>query len=268
MPLTNLNNYYALITGGSEGIGRAISRELAMRRKNLIIVALDNDHLPATAREISDEFNVDVKYFGVDLTTDGAAEKVYRWTKDNNLKVDMLINNAGFGNSGLLESNELKEYQTIMALNNKAMVEMTFHFINDLKRLPRAFVMNTSSMEATLPLPYKVVYTATKSFVYAFSLALREELKNDDCNVSVSVLCPGSVVTNEGGLERIKAQGSKAKLVIIMADKVGEIAIKKMLNGKRVIVPGYGPWWIVKIMKIMPTGLKMKILEKIFRAYK
>ena len=85
--------------------------------------------------------------------------------------------------------------------------------------------------------------------------------------VKVSILCPGPVLTNEGGLKRLNAQGSKAKLILLMPDKVAKIAVKYMLRGMLIINPGKMNWWITKIQKFIPTRLKMKILEKIFRSY-
>jgi short-subunit dehydrogenase len=120
-------------------------------------------------------------------------------------------------------------------------------------------------MEATLPLPYKAVYTGTKNFIYAFSLALNQEVRK--FGVKVSILCPGPVLTNEGGLKRLNAQGGKAKLLLLMPDKVAKIAVKYMLRGMLIINPGKMNWWITKIQKFIPTRIKMRILEKIFRAY-
>lgn len=121
-------------------------------------------------------------------------------------------------------------------------------------------------MEATLPLPYKSVYTGTKSFIYSFSLALREELAGS--RVSVSVLCPGPVLTNAEGLKRIEAHGKRARMVMLMPEEVAKTALSQLLKGKAVIVPGKINLAIVKCMKLFPTGLKMKLLERVFRVYR
>lgn len=123
-----------------------------------------------------------------------------------------------------------------------------------------------SSMEANLPLPYKSVYTGPKNFVYAFSLALREELVYS--NVKVSVLCPGPVLTNTEGLIRMRAHGNRAKIVMLMPEEVARIGMEFLLKGRAVIVPGKINWTIVKLMKLCPTSLKMKILGRVFRVYR
>ena len=121
-------------------------------------------------------------------------------------------------------------------------------------------------MEATLPLPYKAVYTGTKNFIFAFSLALNEEVRR--FGVKITILCPGPVLTNEGGLERIKSQGAKAKLILMMPDQVAKIAVKNMLRGMLISNPGKMNWWITKLAKVIPSRLKMTLLEKMFSTYK
>src|SRR5690606_18757741 len=129
-----------------------------------------------------------------------------------------------------------------------------------------SFILNMSSMEATLPLPYKTVYTGTKNYIFAFSLALREELARS--TVSVSVLCPGPVLTNPEGLKRMNSHGKRAKLVMLMPEDVAKIGVDGLLRGKAVIIPGRLNWSIVKLMKLFPTQIKMKILERLFRVYR
>ena len=81
-------------------------------------------------------------------------------------------------------------------------------------------------------------------------------------------MCPGPVLTNEGGLKRIQSQGGKANLIVMMPDQVAKIAVKNMLKGMMVINPGKMNWWIIKLVKFIPTRVKMAILEKMFRVYK
>jgi short-subunit dehydrogenase len=260
------NTAYTLITGSSQGIGRAMAEECAARGMNLLLIALDNHLLPRAAQELRERYEVHIDYLGIDMTEKEATRRIYEWSREKGYPVNILINNAGFGRSGLFEKIDLQEYLTMIQLNNQALIELTYHFLPSLQQLPKAHIMNMSSMEATLPLPYKSVYTGTKNFVYAFSLALREELK--ESSVQVSVLCPGPVLTNEDGLKRIKSQGRRSKYLLMMPEEVAPIAITKMLQGKGVIIPGRFPSFLVKIARLFPTTTKMSILERIFRPYK
>jgi short-subunit dehydrogenase len=121
-------------------------------------------------------------------------------------------------------------------------------------------------MEATLPLPYKTVYTGTKGFVYNFSLALREEFRHH--GVSVSVLCPGPVITNEDGMRRVIAQGWRAKVLVTMPDDIAPVAIRGLLRGRAVIVPGWLPRMIITVCYLTPRPLRMRVLERIFSRYR
>ncbi len=257
---------YVLITGASQGIGRAMAQECAQRGLNLLLVALDEPALYSLSEEIRGQYGVLTDSLGIDLTEEDAPERVYAWSKQQNYRVNALINNAGFGRGGLFEKIDLREYNNMMRLNNQALVGLTYHFLPDLQQLPWARIMNMSSMEATLPLPYKSVYTGTKNFIYTFSLALREELKTT--NIRVSAVCPGPTLTNEDGLKRIKAQGKRAQLLLMMPEQVAPIAIEGMLRGQAVIIPGYFNKTIMRLMSLVPTPLKMSILERIFRRYK
>jgi short-subunit dehydrogenase len=262
----NKKTDYALITGASHGIGKAMAFELADRGHNLVLVALQGKELDETSEELRSSYDVDIQDFGVDLTREESADEIFEFVQSKGITLNILINNAGIGSSGMFHRSDRDLNNYIIRLNNQALMNITYHFINSLIEQPKAWIMNVSSMEATLPLPYKTVYTATKAFIYAFSLALGEELK--DTSVSVSVLCPGSVLTSEGGLMRYKAMGKRAKLFMKSPEFVAKNAIQGMLDGKTVIIPGIVPYSVVKIMKLLPTKLRMKILEKVFRAYK
>jgi uncharacterized protein len=258
-------NAYALITGASLGIGREIAIELSRHNINTILVALDTPDLFAVRDHIAEKYHTQVHVFPADLTNQESAGQIYTWCQENNYIVKILINNAGFGEGGYFENIPFERYCKMIDLNNKAYIAMIHRFLPDMKKLGDTHIMNTSSMEATLPLPYKAVYTGTKNFVYAYSLALNQEVRR--FGVKVSILCPGPVLTNEGGLQRLKAQGAKAKLLLMMPDEVARVAVKNMLKGMLIINPGKLNWWITKIQKLIPTRLKMKLLEKIFRAY-
>ncbi len=258
--------YFTLITGASQGIGRALAYECAGKGMNLFLVALPNRWLDETVQEIINQYPVDVISYGIDLTDDEAPVMVHEFAKINNIEVNVLINNAGFGTSGLFERSDFKVNNRMIKLNNLAFVALTHCFLEDLSRNAPSYLLNMSSMEATLPLPYKAVYTGTKNFIYAFTLALKEELRGTDVNVSV--ICPGPVLTNADGLKRIKSQGLKARLLVRMPHEVARYAIQKMYDKKTVLVPGLFPRLILFLGCLIPRALKMRALERLFRVYR
>lgn len=257
---------YTLITGACKGIGKALAYECAARKMNVLLVSNDNECLQAVCDDIRAKKGVESQCLYIDLMEEGAAERVHQWVTHNNYEVNILINNVGIGKGGTFSSMTLKDIQHMMMLNNKVMVEMTYHFLPELLKHSQAHILSLSSLEARLPLPYKAIYTGTKNFVYAFSLAIAQELKFS--NIKVSVLCPGPVLTNPDGLSRINAHGSRSKLLMMYPEQVAAIAIRAMLKGRQVIVPGFLNSVFFKLGSILPVGMKMNILERLFRVYK
>lgn len=257
---------YTLITGACKGIGKALAYECAARGMNVLLVSNDAECLQEVCKDIRGKSRVESHCLSLDLMEEGAAEKVLQWVKDNAFPVNILINNVGMGKGGTFWSMTLKDIQHMMMLNNKVMVEMTYHFLPELQRYPESYILSLSSLEARLPLPYKAIYTGTKNFVYAFSLAIAQELKSS--SVKVSVVCPGPVLTNPDGLARINAHGKRSKLLIMYPERVARIAVDGMLKGKQVIVPGFLNTVFFRIGSLLPLRVKMSILEKLFRVYK
>ncbi|SEI87312.1 hypothetical protein SAMN05192553_101638 [Cyclobacterium xiamenense] len=257
---------YTLITGASMGIGKAFAVACARKGRNLLLVAFPDGQLEEVQRELLAVFSVSVIIFPVDLTQANAAQRLVRFCEEKKLAIDILINNAGMGAGGLFENIPLEKYLQIIDLNNKAMVSLCHRFLPLLQAQERAYVLNMSSMEATLPLPYKAVYTGSKNFVYAFSLALREEQQPGP--VSVTVVCPGPVLTNPEALMRANAHGKRARWVMCSPEEVADLALKGLFRGKAVVVPGRVNQALVRLMKLVPTSLKMWLLERLFRVYR
>ncbi|WP_200979369.1 SDR family oxidoreductase [Echinicola sp. 20G] len=261
-----INGNYALITGACKGIGRAMACECASKGMNMLLVSDDQVALDQLMQDLCQWYEVDSRVFCIDLAKKQAPLKVFEWVMENAFPINVLINNVGIGKSGTFSKMEIKDANYMITLNNRVFTELTYHFLKLLQQQPKAYILNMSSIEATLPLPYKAVYTGTKNFVYAFSLALREELK--PTKVSVSVICPGPVLTNADGLGRMNAHGKRSKLLLMMPGQVAKIAIDGMLKGKSVIVPGYLNAFFFWVGSKLPRSIKMPLLEKLFRVYK
>jgi short-subunit dehydrogenase len=255
---------FTLITGACKGIGKALANECASRGMNVLLISNDSDCLNSFCEEIRSK--VECHYFALDLTEDDAPMKVSQWVSQNNFKVNMLINNVGIGRGGTFGMMNVRDMQYMMKLNNKVLVELTYCLLPELHQHPQSFILNVSSLEARLPLPYKAVYTATKNFVYSFSLAIAEELKFS--TVRVSVVCPGPVLTNPEGFSRMNAHGTRSKILMMYPEPVARIAMNGLLKGKRVIVPGLLNAVFFKLGSLLPVNFKMSLLERLFRVYK
>ena len=177
---------YVLITGASSGIGRELAKEFAKRDHSLILVARREELLQELKEELEKEYHIDVVCYACDIAKDPKA--VYDFCKSHDLKVSVLVNNAGYGDYGTFIDGDLDKLLGMIELNDKALVALTYYFLKDMKEEGCGHIINTGSVASFIPGPYMAVYYATKAFVLSFSLALREELR--DKGIHVSVLCP------------------------------------------------------------------------------
>jgi short-subunit dehydrogenase len=186
----------ALVTGASRGIGNHFARALAARSRDLIIVARSKDRLGQLAGELTSAFGVHVETVALDLTAAGAAAELQRVVSERGLDVDLLVNNAGFGDKGEFLKAPLNNQSNMIRLNMLALVEITHHFLPPMIARRRGAIINVSSTAGFQPMPYVAVYAATKAFVTSFSMALAEEVRSH--GVVVMTLCPGPTRTEPG----------------------------------------------------------------------
>jgi uncharacterized protein len=253
---------YALITGSSQGIGKAYAMELAQRGHNLLLVALPEPNLEETVNEIKSKFKVEIDFLGIDLSLLESPQKVFDWCKQKGYIIDILINNAGIAGTAVFEKSPLEYSDVRILVNIRALTLLCQLFIPDLKKLPKAFILNTGSLSAYYSIPYKSVYSASKAFVLNFTKAIREEMHGS--SVSVSVVCPNGVYTNKGTFGRINSHGSKGRLTATSAGDLAKIAIDGMFKGKAVIIPLFINKFLLFLQKIIPSKLEQRILRKEF----
>jgi uncharacterized protein len=247
------NTQYALITGASQGLGKALAIECARRGMNLALVALPRQGLEQTAQGIALTYGVQAEHLELDLTAPGSPAAIAQWVTENGLNVSVLINNAGVGYNSRFEDSTLRENETCILLNNLALVMLTRLLLPQLKAQPRAYVLNVASLAAYFPMPYMPVYAPSKAFTLSFSLALRQEMRGS--GVSVSVLCPNGIRTSADARAKIAASGLAAQLTCMDAEDVARYAIRQMLQGAGVIVPGFLNRAISRVARYVPRSL-------------
>jgi len=262
---------YCLITGASEGFGKALAFECASRKMNLILVALPGPELYSVADYIKRNYKVDVITIEKDLTTEVNCVMLFKEVKELGLPVNMLINNAGLGSTMLFSEGSIDFFQKQINLNVTATTLLTHLFLDTLKTNGPSNILNVSSLGAYFFLPKKQVYGATKSFIYHFSKSLRKELKEE--GISVSVVCPGSMNTNPIVTRLLKSSGWLSRSSVMNPEEVAPIAIKGLLNGKEVIIPGRVNKLFLLMDKVLPrfikemmTGRQMKKIKSVTAA--
>jgi len=258
-------DYFTLITGASAGIGRAMTIEGAKKGWNLALIALPGEDLKEFSESLEKTYQIKTDFFEIDLTDEKAPQLVYEWCQNRDIQLNRLINNAGVGMGDQFGSLPYEFYEKMMVLNMVSLVCLTRLFLPDLESSPKASILNIGSLAGFYPSPYKSVYAASKSFVNMFSLALREELCQS--GISVSVLCPGSVPTNDATKKRIPKNGYLARAAVLSSEQVARIALNKMEKGKALIIPGFVNKLYYFVGFVFPLKLRAKFLSKLFRKY-
>jgi short-subunit dehydrogenase len=260
--MKNNTNIYTLITGASKGLGKEIAYEFARRRNNLILVALPGENLESFCQHLELEYHISASFYEADLTRENAPLELTHWIKSN-FSVNILVNNAGVGGSVPFTECSVEYLDKIIFLNVRAMALITRQMLPELKRHPRAYILNVASMAAFSPIPYKTVYPASKAFVYSFSRSLQEELRGT--SVNVSVLCPGQMMTNPDAMERIVKLGFYGRFGLLPADKIARIGINSMLNGKKIIIPGILNKVNLFVLWVVPSGIRIHLFARLVR---
>ena len=179
----------ALITGASAGIGETFAQELALRQMNLVLVARSQDKLQLLAQKLRSQYKIDVDIIVQDLTVPNAAKAVFDRVNEKGIIIDLLVNNAGFGDYGDFAERDGEKQIKIVQLNILALVDLTHYFLPGMRDRHLGGIINMASTAAFQPMPYFTVYAASKAFVLSFSEALWAE--NRRYNVNILAVCPG-----------------------------------------------------------------------------
>lgn len=254
------NKTYTLITGASEGLGKALAIECASKNMNLILVALPGHALTNLAGFLQKTFPVGVIVFARDLSDEKNCYGIFEEIKQQQLNINMLINNAGIGGTAYFEDESAEQYARLIKLNVLATTLITRLCLEILEKNTPAYILNTGSMAGFFHLAKKQVYGATKSFIYSFSRSLQQELKR--LNIHVSVLCPGGMNTTIGITLMQKTEPLLNRLSIMDPATVAPLAIDGLLKRKKVIVPGKLNRLFLFLDKILPGFLKKIIMSK------
>lgn len=253
---------FTLITGASAGLGKALAEECAQLQMNLILVALPGENLHKFGDKLQKAHEVEIHCYETDLTIADEPHKLAEWVKAN-FSVNMLINNAGIGGSILLEKVKHTDVDKIIMLNIRALCMLTYHFIPELKKQPKAYILNVSSLAAFNAVPYKTIYPASKAFVLSFSQSLRLELRGTP--IKVAVLAPGAISTNHNINHNVEKHGWLAKSTVLSPQYTARKALRGLLHGKDLIIPGMANKLTYWLMKLLPDTLSSTIICHIIR---
>ena len=259
--MENVTGKIALITGASSGIGFELTRCFARDNYQVIMVAHFRGKLQEAAKQIQQEFpDVQVNTIAIDLSKDDSPEKLFKEVQQHGWQLDVLVNNAGFGEYGPFAESDWQKESAMIHLNVISLVHMTKLFLPGMLSRNSGKILQLGSVASFMPAPLQSVYGATKAFILSFSEALQEELK--ESKVTVTVLCPPATDTNffkVAGAENSKMvqDGSMAS-----AEEVAAGGYEALMKGDARAVPTFKAKMEVAQANILPDSLVASMMHK------
>lgn len=251
----------ALITGASGGIGHELAKIFAREGYNLVLVARSENKLIDLQKKLEKQYRVSVEIIVKDLSVKDAPADIYRTLSEANKHIDVLVNNAGFGDYGEFAEVDWNKQYSMVQLNIVALMHMTKLFLQPMREAGEGKILNMASTAAFQPGPYMSVYYATKAFVLSFSEALSKELQ--DSGVTVTAFCPGPTQT---GFEDAASLG-KSKLFKIFtlarAEDVANYGYRELMRGQPVAIHGFFNKLLAFSLRFAPRSVVRKLMYKI-----
>ena len=258
----------ALITGASAGIGAAFAQELAARQTNLVLVARSEAKLQQLAQQLQDKYKIQVDVVIQDLTEPAAAKAVFETVAQKGLTIDLLINNAGFGEYGDFAKLDGEQQVKMIQLNILTLVALTHQFLPGMRQRHSGGIINMSSVAAFQPMPYFSVYAASKAFILSFSEALWAE--NESFGVRVLAVCPGPTDTNffqEAEFPNVLANFAAANYTPV--EIVVREALQALEKNQSTIVPGVvANQLLANLPRFLPREIMANLWKNILGARK
>ena len=251
---------WALVTGASAGIGVALANELAAGGTHLVLTARRRDRLEELVRTLGPRHGIRTAVFDADLANPDAPEKIYDFTKQQGLDIDLLINNAGFGQYGELTQVPAQRLLDMVQVNCAAVVHLSRLYLADMVVRRRGDVLILASTAAFQAVPYISTYAATKAFDLLFAEGLAEEMR--PYGIRVCALCPGST---ESEFHAIAGQEKFTCKKQETAQKVARTGLQALAAGKSYVISGLGNYLGAQSQRMVPRRLVTRITANMFR---
>ena len=250
---------WALVTGASAGIGVALAQELAAGGTHLVLTARRRERLEALAKALSAKYKVKTEVFAADLADPSAPEKIFAFTKEKGIEIDLLINNAGFGHLGEFPSVEKQRLLDMVQVNCNAVVHLTRLYLPEMVARRRGDVLILASTASFQAVPYISTYAATKAFDLLLAEGLAEEMK--PYGIRVCALCPGSTESEF----HVVAGHKKFKRKAETAEKVARTGLKALAAGKSYVISGLGNYLGAHGERLVPRRFVTRVAAGMYR---
>lgn len=251
-----------LITGASSGIGKELAFVFAENKYRPILVARRKSMLNLVAEDIKKDFFIDAIVIGLDLSKPDSAEQLMDAIRKRNLYIDVLVNNAGFGDFGAFHKGDIGRAERMMTLNMITLTKLSRLVAPQMVANGFGHILNIASTAAFQPVPNFAVYAATKAYVLSFSEAFAHELK--PLGVHVTTVCPGA--TQSEFQEKAKMDNSdKMFEVAPMSFMVAEFAFEAMMKRKTLAIYGSRNRFLTFMLRFSPRKLALTVAAKMMK---
>ena len=251
----------ALITGASAGIGRELARLFAQDRHNLVLVARNASRLTVLAGELQQQFGITAKTFPLDLANSTAPQFLFDQLARENISVDVVVNNAGYGKLGAFAEVPYAESAGQIDLNITALTHLTKLFLAPMLERRSGKILNVASTAGFQPGPLMAVYYATKAYVISFSEALANELRGS--GVTVTCLCPGATDTEFQTRAGTEQTTLFRRMRPMDAATVARDGYRALMSGKPLVISGFRNKLLTQSLRVSPRRLVTTISRKI-----
>jgi len=249
----------ALITGASSGIGYELTRLFARDAYDLVIVARDEKKLKKMKLDLEKECSVQVFVFAQDLSQPSAAKKVFEKVQSMKLHIDVLVNNAGFGEYGMFTKTDLEKEERMIQVNITALTQLTKYFLPLMVEKKSGKVLNVASTAAFIPGPFMAVYYATKAYVLSFTEALSKELEGS--GVTLTALCPGPTQSNFSKNSSSDTSPVFKGKTLPTAKEVAVFGYQSLLNSKVVAIHGISNNILIPLLRFVPRSIVRDVVS-------
>jgi uncharacterized protein len=253
---------HALVTGASAGIGLAFARVLAAQGHHLILTARRRERLEALARELAQRHGVQTHVIVDDLADARAPERLFGAVAERGLKVDVLVNNAGYGVPGRYAGTTWQQQRDFLQVMVVAVSELTHRFLPGMLERTWGRIINVASLAGLLPsVAGHTLYAASKAYVISFSEALALETASHGVHVTAS--CPGFTLSEFHDVTGTREQVSKfPKFMWLDADRVARESVDAVMNGVRIYIPGPVNRSLATMARVLPRGVVTGLMTR------
>ena len=260
--MTPWSGKWALVTGASAGIGKALAEELALGGTHLVLTARRRERLEALAQSLSAAHKIQTKTVAADLTQPGAPQQIFQFTKDQGLEIELLINNACFGAYGEFHKVETRKLLDMVQVNCSAVVHLTRLYLPEFVARRHGDILVVASTASFQSVPYVSTYAATKAFDLLFAEGLAEEMK--PYGVSVCALCPGSTESEfaeVAGQTEVAASRTHRET----AEKVARTGLRALAAGRSSIISGLPNYLGVLGQRLVSRRFVARVAARMFK---